>query len=162
MATFVLATAALLLLLLGTLVYVLDRPAGSAWLLPAQWQVQTTASWFGRAGEWLPSLAHGFAFSVLTALLLPRSRRWAAAACAGWAAIDTLAELGQHRAVSAWLAQQIEWLFNGSPWGARLAHYFSRGVFDTADVAAGLTGCALAYAAWHWAVLRRHAARRAR
>ncbi len=156
-ALLVLAASALSMLLIGTLVYLLDRPAGTAWLLPTQWQSRlqlSSPSRFGDIGGWLPSFAHGFAFSMLTALLLPLRRRFAAAACMGWALVDGLAEVGQHSAVSGWLARLIESAFGGSPWAAQVGRYFSRGVFDPADLAAGLAGCGLAYLALHVTVLR--------
>ena len=154
-ARWMLAASAALIFAAGMMVYLFDRPAGSAWLLPAHWQAASGASWFGPAGAWLPSFAHGFAFSLLTALVLPPQPRFAAAACIGWAVIDTLAELGQHRAVSGWLASAIESALGGAPWAVQIGRYLSRGSFDPADVMAGLAGCAVAWLALH-AVARRH------
>lgn len=141
------------MLALGALVYVLDRPAGSAWLMPASWERAGASAWLGAAGQWLPSLAHAFAFSVLTALVLPLRRRFAAAACAGWALVDTLAEVGQHAALSQQVAAGVDSLlgalFGPAAWVGQVGRYFTRGSFDPADVAAGLAGCALAYLALH-------------
>lgn len=142
-----LAALAGLALLLGTSVYLLDRPAGSAWLLPASWHATAAGGWFGHVGPWLPSLVHAFAFSVLTALVLPPRPWCAAAACATWAAIDTLAELGQHAAISGALAGALAAAFDGSAGAARIGRYFTMGSFDLADLAAGGVGCVLAYAA---------------
>lgn len=142
-----LAALAVLLLLLGTLVYLFDRPAGSAWLIPPRWQVGSGAAWFGHVGAWLPSLVHAFAFSILTALVLPWRPGFAASSCGAWALIDTLAECGQHAAVSASLAAGIESAFDGARWAVQVGHYFTRGSFDVADIAAALAGCALAFAA---------------
>lgn len=141
-----LLAAAGLALMLGTAVYLLDRPQGSAWLIPSAWQAALPGHWFGSVGLWLPSLVHAFAFSVLTALLLPRRPAFAATACLGWALIDTLAEIGQHAAISATLAAAIEQAVGGATWAARLGQYFTRGSFDPADVAAAIAGSALAYA----------------
>ncbi len=134
-----------LLLSLGTAVYLLDRPQGSAWLIPPAWQSAMPGHWFGTVGHWLPSFVHALAFSVLTAAFLPRRPAFAAAACLAWALVDTLAELGQHAAFSATLAAAIAASLGDTPWAARLGLYFTRGSFDPADVFAGLAGSVLAY-----------------
>jgi hypothetical protein len=132
---------------IGTAVYLLDRPAGSAWLIPAAWQSATPGRWFGPFGPWLPSLAHAFAFSVLTALALPRRPGYAAAACVAWAVVDTLAEIGQHPAFAGALAAALAAAFDGAAAAVRLGRYFTMGSFDAADLAAGWTGSALAFVA---------------
>lgn len=142
-----LAATAGLALLLGAAVYLVDRPAGSAWLLPAAWQAATPGRGFGSVGQWLPSLVHAFAFSVLTACLLPRRAGRAASACLGWALVDSLAEIGQHAALAAPLAAALAPAFDVAPLAMRLARYFMQGTFDPADLAAGLAGSALAYLA---------------
>lgn len=146
-APFLLPAMAMLALVAGTSVYVLDRTPGSAWLLPAAWQAAAPTGWFGSVGLWLPSLVHAFAFSVLTACLLPRRRAAAAGACAAWACVDTLAECAQHPAWSAPVAAALERAFDGSRIAAQTGQYFVRGSFDIADVIAGLAGSALAFAA---------------
>jgi len=146
-AALALAVAAGLVLLAGSAVYLLDRPAGSAWLVPPAWQAATDGRWFGAIGPWLPSFAHAFAFSVFTALVLPRRPGRAAAACVGWAAIDTLAEAGQHAAIAPALAAGLTSAFDGAPLAARIGRYFTQGSFDITDVLAGLAGSGVAYAA---------------
>ena len=147
---------ALVLLALGALVYGLDRPAGSAWALPSGWQLGSGAAWFGAVGGWLPSFVHAFGFSVLTAWVLtdrelPPSRWGVWVACGGWALVETLFELGQHRALSPWLAGTLGQAFDHSAWAQQLGRYFTRGVFDPADLVAAWTGCALAAMALLWA-----------
>lgn len=118
-------------LAVGVAVYVLDRPPGSAYLLPRSATLFPGApSWFGSAGAWLPAFLHVFAFSLLTAALLRASRSNAACACVAWWAIDSLFELGQHPAVSPHLG----------------AAYFVRGSFDPADLLATALGALCAYA----------------
>jgi hypothetical protein len=151
-----LAAWALGALAVGAAVYLLDRPAGSAMLLPPAWQrgpagAGVLPAVFGEFGRWLPSLVHAFAFSILTALLWPWPRHRAAAACATWAAIDTLAEIGQHPLVAAPLAGWLHAAFDGAEPAAAVARYLSQGSFDPADIAAGLAGAAAAYG-----LLRRH------
>ncbi len=174
-ATLALALVAALALALGTAVYLLDRPAGSAWLLPSAWQAGHAAAagwagtaapadtaglaaagtWFGAAGLWLPSLVHAFAFSVLTALMLPRRAGPAVAACLGWALVDTLFELGQHPAIAPSLAAGLASTFDGAPLALRVGRYFTQGSFDVADIVAGCCGAALAGLALAFAHRRR-------
>lgn len=150
-----LALLAALALLLGAAVYLSDRPAGSAWLLPAAWQARwqawwpapSASGWFGSAGLWLPSFVHAFAFSVLTAWLLPARTACAAAACGGWALIDTLAELGQHASVSQDVAATVAALHGDGPLALHIARYFTGGSFSVADLAAALAGSAAAFVA---------------
>lgn len=136
-----------MVLLAGVLVYLLDRPPGSAWLVPSSWQHGASRQWFGPFGQWLPSFTHAFAFSLLTALCLPRRRGTLVGACAAWAAIDTLAELGQHPALSPALAEALAHALGQGPLVAQTGRYFTRGVFDLGDVVAGLAGALAAYVA---------------
>jgi len=146
-ATLALAFTAALTLLLGVAVYLLDRPAGSAWLIPSAWQAGTPDDWFGAIGPWLPSFVHAFAFSVFTACLLPRRPGFAALACIAWALVDAVAEFGQHPTVSAPIVAGLQWAFDGAPLAVRVGRYFTQGAFDAADLAAGLAGSALAFLA---------------
>lgn len=134
-ATVTLALLALAALALGTLVYALDRGAGTAVLWPRALTRQGGSPVFGAVGGSLPSLAHAFAFSLLSALALPWRRAWQAGACAGWAVVDALFEIGQHRALSGPLGELLP----------PIAAYLRRGTFDPLDVAAGCVGAALAY-----------------
>jgi len=118
-------------LALGASVYALDRPPGSAQLLPPGATLfADTALSFGSMGAWLPAFLHVFAFSLLSAALLSATRVAAASACFAWWAIDSLFELGQHPAISPHLG----------------AAYFVRGHFDVADLLATALGALVAYA----------------
>jgi len=81
-------------LLLGVLVYLLDRDWTSALFLSAFSAHQPEQSAvFGPAGEWLPSLLHACAFSMLIMAALwpwPRSRAWV---CLGWFSIAAVLEV---------------------------------------------------------------------
>jgi hypothetical protein len=151
-----LIVTAALLLAAGVLVYLLDRPAGSAWLIPREWHAgpapSALRSVFGSVGAWLPSFVHAFAFSVFTAAVLPRRLKHAAAASVGWAALDTLAEFGQHPALAGPIAAALEHLFGAAPWALQVGRYFTRGSFSLADVAAGICGAALAYLGLRYAL----------
>ena len=70
MPTLAVVSLALTALFVGVLLYRIDRPAGSAWLVPAIPRLQATNA-FGSAGTWQSSIVHPFGFSLLTAMMLP-------------------------------------------------------------------------------------------
>lgn len=139
---------------LAVAVYALDRPRGSAPLLPAMLRIADgSASHLGVLGGSLPSLAHAFATSLLTCLLLPASRTMHIAACGAWAIIDSAFEVLQHPMVwppAVVLLNQTHasWLLPN-----RVAAYLVRGTFDPCDLAACWIG-ALAALAFAFARLR--------
>jgi hypothetical protein len=136
---------ALLALLLGALVYVSERAATSAQWLPA-WAAWPALQghWFGVLGQWLPSFVHVFAFSVLTALLLPRRAHVGDGACVFWLGVNLLFELGQWRPVALWLVMHLQPAPEAGRWRQALAAYFSNGTFDAGDVLAAVLGGVLA------------------
>jgi hypothetical protein len=141
-----LAGLSLALLALGVLVYVVDRAPGTAAALPTALSMYDgSRSWFGALGGSLPTFVHALGFSLLTALVLPRTRRHAALACGGWALIETAFEVGQHKAVSPLLAAWIAPAAGSVPGADTLRRYFLVGGFDPWDIAAGLAGAAAAY-----------------
>jgi hypothetical protein len=123
-------------LALGIVVYLVDRPAGSAQLLPAAWHAARPLGVFGPFGSVVPDLAHAFALSVLTGLLA-RTRRAAAAACVAWWLVDSLLEVAQWQVAAQALRPHLP---------AFVATYLQRGTFDVADLAAIALGAWLAYA----------------
>lgn len=140
--------AAAAALAVGLLVYLGDRPAGTAWLLPQAGALRGHAGQ-GGAASWLPSAVHAFAFALLSALVLPPRRPLYTTACVGWVLVDVLFELGQHPSAAAPLSR---WLQAHLPLDLAqpLARYFLAGTFDRADLAAALLGGAAA-----WVLLRR-------
>ena len=149
---------AVAMLAMGLAVYVLDRAPGSAMAWPAAWSIGPAADtpavagagkWLGVVTGSLPSFVHAFAFALLSALLLPRTRSWAAAACAAWALIDTVFEVFQHPVLSAHAARWLQDLVLGTAlqWSAdKTARYLVSGRFDPFDVLAGALGALAAYA----------------
>lgn len=134
-STFRLPALAGIALLLGAAVYVLDRPPGSAWFLPAAWSLAGPAHPFGVIAGQLPEFLHVFAFSLLTAAVLPATRRAAWASCAAWWLIDSLFEIGQHPTISPILTAMTSGL-KGIPLLEKTPAYFARGVFDPLDLLA--------------------------
>ena len=137
--------AAALALAVGVAVYLLDRPPGSAYLLPLSWGLYGGGqTFFGSLGGSLPSLLHAFCFSILTSLVLPRTVGWTALACGSWGLLETLLEVGQHPRLAPLLAGLIGDRFQGVPVLDHLGRYFTQGVFDPLDVVLGLGGAGLA------------------
>jgi thiol:disulfide interchange protein len=127
----------------GILVYALDRnPARSLGMPPGL--PFLSLQFFGTAGAWLPSFVHAFAFSMFTACVLPVRHSTAYCACAAWAAIDTLFEIGQHEYVRGQLARGIQEVLGGSALSRALSLYFLQGSFDPHDINAALAGGATA------------------
>ena len=120
----------LAVLLLGTLVYVLDRPAGQTLITAAIGLPSFTLTAFGPTGDVLPAFAHVFAFILFTVALLGNTRPVLFVACAGWFVIDAAFELGQHPQIASWLSAHL----SSGPENLMLvnhtADYFVYGTFD--------------------------------
>ena len=135
----------LLVLAVGVLPYLTDRLASRTLLIPAV-QGLDSLHLFGSVGNWLPSLAHTFCFSLFTAAALgpvagPRHR-----ACAAWCFINVAFEFGQHAQLKAHWADAVQAGWGSTPWARPLTQYFLRGTFDSADVAAAVAGAIAAAA----------------
>lgn len=130
---------ALTALFVGLLLYLIDRPAGSAWLVPAVPLLPAMNS-FGSAGLWLPSFVHPFGFSLLTALVLPACARWRYGACLGWFVVNAVFEFGQLPRVAAWLATSTDSVLGHSAFTEPLIRYFMQGSFGIDDLAAAAAG----------------------
>lgn len=129
----------------GLLVYLVDRPAGHAALIPAAWSWRGHSPVFGAIGGWLPSLLHPLAFSLLSAAVMARPAATAGRVCLAWWTVGIVAELVQHPLLSAPLA---------AAWGSipvldLVARYAQRGRFDIADLAATTAGALAAAALLH-------------
>ena len=146
---FSLATLGALLLGIGLLVYLADRPPGHAQLLPA-WPLPGGGTWFGSLGSWLPSFVHPFAFSLLTVAVLAPSPRPRLGVCAAWGALNAAFELGQLPQAAAWLGAALHESALPSALADPLADYFRRGRFDVADLAALTLGSLAAAAVLHF------------
>jgi len=138
--------AAVIALLVGALVYAVDRGDHSAYLLPRILLVHGGHQLFGPIAQWLPSFVHAFAFSLLTAALLPHRALPMAAACLAWGAIDAAVEIAQHKALSGPLASAVPQWFARVPVLDHVQSYLRVGVFDPMDLAAIAAGCLAAFA----------------
>lgn len=138
------AGSAILALLLGTAVYVLDRDWSSTLFMSpwAEWQGSELAL-FGPLGQFLPSFCHAYAFSLLLIMLLGRTRYARLIGVTAWFAVAAVLETLQalDPALSSPDAAQTGLgaaLFNS------LQVYVSNGRFDPADLAAAAFGCLVA------------------
>lgn len=132
-------------LLVGTSVYVFDRPAEAIPFFHTISLTAVTPSVFGPLGQYLPSFAHVFAFSTLTAALLGNTRRAAASACFAWCLVDTAFELGQHGFVGLQITEAISAVVAYKPILVQLDHYFLHGTFDPKDLVSIVVGAVAAY-----------------
>jgi hypothetical protein len=145
----VLVSLALLALSAGLLLYLSDRPAGSAWLIPALPLLQGM-NLYGSAGAWLPSFVHPFGFALLTAAALPDHASWRYGACLGWFLVNAAFELGQLSPLATRLAEAIHAVFGSTSVGQRLAGYFMHGNFGIDDLAAAAAGALCAAVVLRW------------
>lgn len=123
----------------GVLVYLTDRDASKAALIPTvAWLTRSNV--FGALGGWLPSFIHTFAFSLFTAAVLPQRSVPRYGACIAWFAVNLAFEIGQHRLVSVRLAEVLEGGLGRMPLTRTLANYFVHGTFDPGDIVAALLG----------------------
>lgn len=135
----------LAILLLGTLVYALDRPPEQALITAAIGLPAFTSGVFGPLGPVLPAFAHVFAFILLTTALIGNTRAVCLSACLGWWLIDTAFELGQHPYVADWLSTHL----SRGPENLTIVNYtvdyFVHGTFDPWDLLAITLGVVAAY-----------------
>jgi len=134
-----------LALAVGVLVYVLDRPAGQVPFLSALNLADATPVIFGVVGGSLPTFAHTFAFSLLTAAWLGGGKRAGLWACLTWFGIDSAFEIGQQPEVAVRLVELVPGWFEYLPFLAQADSYFLSGTFDTWDLASIVLGAAAAF-----------------
>jgi len=132
----------------GVLVYLTDRSAMHALLIPA---AATLPGWhrFGVIGLWLPSFVHPLSFSLFSAALLAAQPRWEYGACAFWFAVNAAFEIGQHPQIRVPLAEALGHILGQSPISRALQSYFLRGTFDLGDLIAAALGALVAAVILH-------------
>ena len=126
-------------LALGLLVYLTDRDALHAALIPAV-PALAGGNLFGAFGQWLPSFAHPFAFSLFTAAAHRSSASPAYWACAMWCAVNVAFEAAQYPGTSLAIAESLEGGLGRSWLTYSLSNYVLRGTFDVGDLVAAALG----------------------
>ena len=137
----------LTLLLLGTLIYLTDRPPDLTYFVyksPVNISVHNTLpNLFGNFGNSLPSFVHAFCFILITAGLLRCQKRGCIIICSIWFFIDCIFELGQKfKSLSSTMVP--DW-FSGILFLENIKNYFLSGTFDFNDLVAIALGTIFAY-----------------
>ena len=132
-------------LLLGVMVYVVDRSPGSAYFVPSWLSMSGYFSQsFGIIGNYLPTFVHPFAFILLTASLVEPKKRNLVFVCLLWFTTDSLFELAQMTAVAQWVVKILP-EFTNMPVLENIQNYFMRGTFDVLDLLSIILGTTAAY-----------------
>lgn len=137
----------LTVLLLGTLIYLTDRPPDQTYFVYKSLVNislhNILPNLFGFIGNSLPSFVHAFCFILITAGLLKCQKRGCIIICASWFLIDFIFELGQKfKSLSSTMVP--DWFF-GIPFLENSKNYFLSGTFDFNDLTAIGVGTILAY-----------------
>ena len=137
----------LAVLLLGTLVYLIDRSPDQTYFVYKSFVNislhNTLPNLFGFVGNSLPSFIHAFSFILITAGLLHCQKRGCLIICACWFLVDCAFELGQK--FNLWSSKIIPDWFGGILFLENTKNYFTRGTFDYFDLTAIIIGAIAAY-----------------
>jgi hypothetical protein len=149
----------LLGLVLGSLVYIVDRPPDQTYFVIKSGinisLFNTFPNLFGPLSNSLPTFIHVFSFILITAGLMACQKRGYLTICLSWFCVDCGFEFGQK--YDAFAAKLIPSCFRGVPFLENIQDYFLRGVFDFIDVSAIAMGSATAYFVLLAAMERRQA-----
>lgn len=134
-------------LILGSLVYLVDRPPEQTYFLyfsNVEISLHSTLpNLFGFLGNLLPAFAHAFSFILITAGIIGCGKRGYLTVCLSWLIVDWTFELGQKYSDLA--VELIPGWFAGIPILEATSGYFRVGTFDVLDMAAVLLGAGAAY-----------------
>lgn len=137
----------ILLLLIGTLVYLIDRPPEQTWfvsILPVQISLHNVyPPLFGRLSNFLPDLLHVMAFIFLTAGIVDGGRKSCLVICLFWLVVDGGFELGQKYSSQA--ARIVPGWFEGIFLLGKTRNYFVNGAYHHHDMIAIVAGAVIAY-----------------
>jgi len=147
----------LTVLLLGTLVYLIDRSPNQTYFVHKSFLNislhNTIPNFFGYIGTSLPSFVHVFSFILITAGFLRCQKRGCFIICACWFLTDIIFELGQKfKGLSSAIIP--DW-FSGILFLENSKNYFLSGTFDINDLTAIALGTILAYFALAITIKRR-------
>jgi len=133
------AATGCLALSIGILVYLMDRDASQAALVPLITALAGRNA-FGVLGHWLPSFVHPFAFSLFTAAALSPGAAPRYVACAAWCAVNVGFELAQHTAFKSQWVLVLSAGAGDSVMTRPVLNYLLHGTFDFGDVLAAILG----------------------
>ena len=134
-------------LLIGTLVYLVDRPPDQTYFvysIPLHISLfKTLPNLFGPIGKSLPSFIHVFSFILLTAGIISSRKKGFLIVCLCWFTIDCVFELGQK--FNSLSLKTIPGWFSSIPVLENTRNYFIHGTFDFNDLVAISVGTIAAY-----------------
>jgi hypothetical protein len=137
----------LTVLLLGTLVYLIDRSPDQTYFVHKSFVNislhSTLPNLFGFIGYSLPSFIHAFSFILITAGLLHCQKRGCLIICACWFLTDVIFELGQK--FKLLFSTMVPDWFSGILFLENIKNYFFSGTFDLYDLTAITFGAISAY-----------------
>ena len=134
-------------LILGSLVYLIDRPPNQTYFVSIS-KINISLfnafpNLFGVLGNSLPDFLHVFSFILITAGLFSFTRRGYVIICLSWFFVDSAFELCQ-KFNKLPLKIIPDW-FEGIPFLENTKNYFQKGTFDMVDLVAIVVGTAVAY-----------------
>ncbi|MFW2403923.1 MAG: hypothetical protein ACN4GT_04080 [Gammaproteobacteria bacterium] len=135
---------ATLLLIIGIIVYAVDR-GGAAYFLPGWLATDGETAIFGPLGDRLPTFVHTLAFILITAAVLWPWPRLLPVTCVAWFVIECLFEIGQHESFAERIADAMPAWFDGIPVLEATPAYFVSGTFDWLDIVSIGLGAVTAY-----------------
>ena len=137
----------LLVLILGSLVYIVDRPPDQTYFVFKSGinisLFNTFPNLFGPLDNSLPTFVHAFSFILMTAGLMACQKRGCLIICLSWFCVDCAFEFGQK--YNAFAAKLIPSCFQEIHFLENTQNYFLLGAFDFIDLAAIAMGAATAY-----------------
>lgn len=133
-------------LLLGGVVYIIDRPPERIYFLHETFSLYVHGQHhFGVIGNSLPTFAHVFALILITAGLLSVRKRNLIYVSVSWFVIDLAFEIGQHPVAATRILPIIPDWFRQIPLLENVPSYFIHGTFDILDVVSIILGAVAAY-----------------
>jgi hypothetical protein len=135
---------AALLLVIGVIVYAVDR-GGAAYFLSGWTAGHSEAELFGAIGNHIPTFVHTLALILVTAAVLRPWPQLLPTIAFGWIAVECLFEVGQLSPLDAHVAAAIPAWFNDMPVLEASSDYFINGTCDPLDVLSIGLGAAAAY-----------------
>jgi len=119
-------------LLLGTIVYLVDRPPEHTYFVYISGfkisLYNTLPNIFGTIGNSLPAFIHVFSFSLITAGMISCHKTGSLIICLSWFLVDCAFELGQK--FNSLFLKIIPGWFAGIPFIENMKNYFVYGTFD--------------------------------
>jgi len=144
----------LIFLIMGSLIYLLDRSHTLFPLIPIQLNFTSEIAIFGRMGFYLPSLFHVVAFSLIGISLLRNYSKYNLACCLFWVMINLLFEIGQASSVTKFLKDHLfEYQHNAIINNILL--FFELGTFDWKDMVSTVIGGFIAYSISWFIIVRK-------